>query len=214
MVPARVPLSGAFGRSGALFFVMTTLYRQEALWQGLAGLTGFSTFYSTGAANAAAIRTFFAAIQALIPSPCTIQVSGSGDTIEDSTGTLTGTWSSAVPALVSCTGTAYAAPAGALVSWTTSTVRRGRILRGRTFIVPLWSGAYTTSGQVAAANVATIQAAATALVSAFAGTLVIWGRPIMTKPPAPPGVDAPGTTGVVTGATAQSKVVTLRTRRD
>lgn len=195
-------------------FTMTTLYRHEALWQGLPGLTGFSTFYSLTAANPAAIRTFFGAVQALIPTPCTIQVSGSGDTIDEATGTLTGTWTAATPTLVSCTGTTYAAPCGGLVTWTTSTVRRGRILKGRTFLVPMWSGAYTTAGNIASGNVSTIQAAATALVSAFSGTLVVWGRPILDYSTKPPTTVAPGVSGVVTGAVAQSKVVTLRTRRD
>lgn len=193
---------------------MTTLYRNEAVWSGITGMPGYTTFYSTGAANPAALRTFFLALASYIPSPCTIQVAGSGDTIEDSTGTLTGTWSGTTPGVVGCSGGIYAAPAGGLVSWTTSTIRRGRILRGRSFLVPMASSNYTTAGQITSGTVSAIQTAATALVSAFAGTLMIWGRPIMDTTVTPPVVAAAGTSGVVTGAVAQSTVVTLRTRRD
>lgn len=193
---------------------MTTLYRNRAIWSGISGTPGYSTFYSSGAPNPAAIRTFFAAIQNLIPSPCSIQVLGAGETIDDSNDAITGTWSTAAPTAVACAGAAYAAPAGALIQWTTTTVRRRRILRGRTFIVPLVSTSYTTSGNITGASVTTLQNAATALVTAFAGTLLVYGRQILNYETEPPTLVAAGTSAPVTGALVQSKVVTLRTRRD
>lgn len=193
---------------------MTDLYRIEAIWSGITGMPGYSTFYSLSIPDPLDVRAFFLAIASFIPSPCTVQVAGSGDVIDDDEGELQGTWSGATPGVVGGSGGAYAAPSGALVSWTTSTVRRGRILRGRTFLVPLASSNYTTSGQVTSGTVSTIQTAATALVSAFAGDLVVWGRPVWDYQTDPPTKIASGTNGIVTGAVAQSKVATLRTRRD
>jgi hypothetical protein len=193
---------------------MATLYRNRAIWSGISGTPGYSTFYSTGAANPAALRTFFAAIQNLIPSPCAIQVLGQGETIDDSNDQITGTWSTAAPTSVACAGAAYAAPCGALVTWISSTVRRRKILKGRTFIVPLVSTSYTTSGNIVAASVTTLQNAATALVTAYAGTMVVYGRQILNYSTKPPTLVAAGVSAPVTGALVQSRVVTLRTRRD
>lgn len=193
---------------------MTDLYRIESVWSGLTGMPGYTTFYSLSTPDPTDVRAFFLAVAAYIPSPCTIQVAGSGDIIDDDEGELQGTWTGATPGVVGCTGGAYGAPAGGIVSWTTSTVRRGRILRGRTFLVPMSSSNYTTSGQITSGTVSTIQTAAAALVSAFAGQLVVWGRPVWDYSTTPPTKLASGTNGIVTGAVAQSKVATLRTRRD
>src|SRR5665811_2634543 len=107
--------------------------------QGWTGAPGVSTFYFVDTATAVdSVRAFFQAMSGDIPSGIDIQVESSGDTLESTTGALTGTWIADPVEVVHCGGGGtYAAPAGAVVDWLTSTIAAGRRLRGRTFIVPL-----------------------------------------------------------------------------
>jgi hypothetical protein len=179
--------------------------RVRVVWSGLGGLPGLSTFYmDTATSDPTAIRTFFDAIKTQFPSPLTWQVENSGDKVNEINGEIVGSWAGPAQTVVSgISAAAYSAPSGAIVRWITGAVVDGRRPTGRTFLVPLLSSAYDSSGTLSSTAVTTIQGAATALVSALA--LKVWHRP------------KAGTGGqalVITSALVPDKAYVLRRRRD
>ena len=187
---------------------MTQLQRTRVTWAGFKGGPGVSTFYSDGTspANLDALRSFFASFAAMLPTGLTIQVAGDGDIIDDATGTLTGSWSGTQPAVVSGTGTGgYAGAVGGMVTWVTGTVHNGRRLKGRTFMVPLASGAFSGSGVLYATFATTAKSAADTLIAATGPDWYVWGRP---------GPKGPGTSAPISSAVAGNLVAVLRSRRD
>lgn len=198
---------------------MTELFRHKTLWTGFAGGPAVTTLYSTAIPVPSSIKTFYTAIKTQMPIAVTWTIQGAGDKIEDSTGALTGAWSSGPDTTEngSATTSNYAAPAGVLVRLTTSTIVNRRRLKGRIFLVPCVNGVFDTNGTLVTGNLNTFQAAATALVSSFAGSLVIWSRPFKGRPavgtkPALPA--RAGSNGIVTGAVIPDYVTVLRSRRD
>lgn len=176
-------------------------------WTGLTGLPGVSVFYGEPASTANAdLKTFFTAIQSLLPAGLSWTVPAGGDMIEDSNGALSGTWSNpAGGGTVAASGAAaHAAGVGAYVNWRTAAVVGGRRLMGRTFIAPLMNSAYDNSGTIVTGNLATLQTAASALVTA--AQTVVWHRPTTSG-----GTD--GSSANPTVAQVPDQVTSLRTRR-
>lgn len=178
-----------------------------------------TTIYSTAIPVPANIKAFFTAIKTYLPNGLSLSIKGAGDTIEDSTGVLNGTWSAGgdLSETGGPTSLAYAAAAGALVRFSTTTIVHGHRLRGRMFIVPINSVNFSTSGGIASGLQTAMQTAASSLVSGFAGSMVVWSRPFAGTPagggrPANPA--RPGSNGIVTGATVPSTMCVLRSRRD
>jgi hypothetical protein len=159
---------------------MATIARVRTIWQNWPGAPGYTNMYClTPSSTVPAIRTFFDAVKAILPTGMTLQVPGVGDLLDDNTGAITGQWSTTVPTVVTCTGAGnYAGNAGAVVSWLTGVVINGRRPQGRTFLVPIISGAMDSGGSLSGSTIATVQTAATALVTSAAGDLVIWHRPV------------------------------------
>ena len=128
----------------------------------------------------AAIAAAYGQIANNLPSGTKVQVPGSGDIIDDTTGNLAGTWSATQPAVV--TGgsvTESAAGVGACVSWTTGGLVTGaggksRRLRGRTFLVPFHANCYAGDGTLGDQYLANTNAFADALMQA--GGFFIWHR--------------------------------------
>ena len=183
---------------------MANLQRIVCTWTGTSGLPGVSVFYgaSGGTANAD-IKTFFTAIKDVLANPTSVSIPGSGDLIDDVTGTLTGAWSNPAGAgtATSAGSNIYAAGVGGYVVWETALIVGGRRLKGRTFLCPLNVGAYDTSGTLLATPLGVIQAAATALVTA--GQTRIWHRPGTTA----------GASVNPSAAVVPDQVTSLRSRR-
>lgn len=161
---------------------MATIARIRAAWSGQVTGPAASTFYCLPAhvdSVTAGIRTFFNSIIGNLPSTTNIQVDGSGDTIDDLTGTINGAWAAtATPAVVTGgVSGAYARPAGLVVNWNTSLIVNGRRLRGRTFVVPVGSGGLQTDGTIATTYLGTVTTAAGVLAGA-AEPIRIWHRPV------------------------------------
>jgi len=159
-----------------------TLARVRCTWQSWPGAPGVSTFYldpSPSQATVDSLRTFFNAMIGLLPTGLTINVPGSGDEISESTGAISGTWSvGTVPtSVVGTAAGAYAGNAGAVIHWLTDGVAGNRRVRGRTFLVPLISGAYDATGSLATTTITTLTNAATALIGANPGLINVWTRP-------------------------------------
>lgn len=184
------------------------LNRARVSLQGVAGLPGVATFYfGSSTTDMTALRTFWDAVKANFPNTMTIQVPNSGDTINETNGQITGAWSG--PAQTSVIGTGgvggYLSTAGAMVRWTTPQVVDGRRPIGKTYLVPAVLGIFDSAGTIATASLNAYQAAATALITAYAGEFKIFHRP-NTK-----GV---GVACTITSATIPDKQVVLRSRRD
>lgn len=186
---------------------MATIRRIEVVWAGITGLPGLSVFYSGSAVDVTTeLNAFFTTIKDLFPGGTTWNIPGSGDTIDDATGTLNGGWSGGTNvSVISTAGAAnYAAGVGAFVKWSTNAIVNGRRLKGRTFLTSLKSDQYDTGGTLQSSTLTTIGGAAATL--AAAGKLLIWHRP-------PPGGSS-GQSSLVTSQFLPDKVTSLRSRRN
>lgn len=201
---------------------MAVIVKVQAIWEGFQGAPGYTNWYglsdgdAAAAANALAprMRTFFDAIKANLPSNATVKVQRLYQVIDSLTGRLTGEANlSADPLVVAGTsGTAYAAPVGAVVNWETGMFNDlGHRVRGRSYLVPL-AGCFQNNGSINDPNLLVMQNAATAAIGGTGG-LVVFSRPR----DAVPEKDIPAHAGVVntvTGAIIKDKSCVLRSRRD
>lgn len=182
---------------------MTALVQARIQWTGMSGGPGISTFYwlDSDGVQMAAMRTFFEAIKANMPPSVTIKYPVVGNTIDDSTGLATGTWSTTAQSDTVGTNTGgYSAASGAVINWHTGIFTAGRELRGKTFLVPLGNLVYGTDGRIIPAAISSYKAAAAPL---YAGT-----KPIRVYSP------TAHTSAPVTGTDVPAKAVVLRSRRD
>jgi len=185
---------------------MTTLRRVRVTWTGLTGLPGISTFYTLGTDDVTTnLATFFSSISNRFSASLTWSCPSTGDTIEDSTGALNGAWVGGTAFSQTGSGgtSAYAAGTGAMIFWGTGTIVGRRRLKGRTFLAPINSAEYSSSGTISAAALTTLSAASATLVGT--GKLRVWHRP--------PKGGSTGSNGLVTGATVPSFVTSLKSRR-
>ena len=158
----------------------------------------------------AAITQAYNVLSQVIPTGCSIVVPNSGDTIEDTTGALTGGWTSGGGGTVAgAAPAAAAAGVGGCIGWQTGGIVQGtkgpRRLRGRTFIVPLSSQVYEADGTILAASLDVLNTFATNLQAA--GPLAVWHRPTKVAP-------ASGTSYGVLSHRVRDKVAFLSSRRD
>lgn len=186
---------------------MASIHRVVCEWSGGAGLPGYSVLYGVGTSTAVITElvSFFTSIADRIPFGVSVRVPSAGDSIEDSTGVLSGSWSGGAGSTVAGAGGAtWAAGVGALCVWNTGGIRNGRRVKGRTFLAPLDDGGFDGSGSFTSTYINDLQAAATVLASS--GELVVWSRP------SAPGA-GDGESNVVLSATIPDRVTSLRTRR-
>lgn len=183
-----------------------TMNRVRVLWQNWPGSPGYTNHYvGSNVLAQTALRTFYDGIKALIPSGLTIQVPSTGDQVNEATGQITGVWTGAVQTVV--TGTAvsvYAGASGACINWRTGNVINGRRPMGRTFLVPLASGAFENNGTLATTTLATLNAVSTQLITDLAGELKVWHRP---------NAAGPGANVTVLTAQVPDLAAVLRSRR-
>lgn len=152
------------------------------------------------------LHSFFSALTTWLPTSVHISFPAAGDSYNDVTGALTGSWTASTNAdVVGGSLDSYAAPAGACVTWNTAGIVNGRRVRGRTFIVPVARNGYDTDGTLAAALVNALDTAAANLVTASAGGLLVWHRPVS---------GSGGSAHPVTGHRVRDKIAVLRSRRD
>lgn len=200
---------------------MASLNRYRAVWTGFQGGPGVSTFYSGGGVDlSAAIRTYFDALKTYLPSTVHILVQNYGDTIEDSTGALTGTWTQTASAEVVGTQAGnYSGVSGLVCAWTTGTVLNGHRVKGRTFIVPLGGSSYDAVGTLNDTITGPIAAAGNTLAAST--NMKIWHRP---RAATPSWTDVRGVThaakaayaggsATVTGCTVKDLAAKLSSRR-
>jgi len=169
---------------------------------------GVSTFYtSTGDEDAllSALEDFYGVVAASSPDDVTFSFPNEGVTINDATGDVNGAWTGTVSItpFAGAANTGFQMGVGARVRWSTNGFRNGRQVIGTTFLAPLASSAYTTTGFLASANSAALDVAAEALI--VAAPLYIVSRPSVALPT--------GASNIVIGAAVPLNVSWLRSRR-
>lgn len=186
---------------------MASLDRIKITWTGMPGGPGVSQIYATSAAGARpALSSWINAWKYLVPDNTTLTIEGSGDTIDSSTGLITGTWSdgASIPAVGTGSSSQYFAAGGACITWSTGGVVAGRRVKGRTFLVPLTSLAYQGSALVGTA-VSAIQTATNTLLGS--GN-VFW---VLHRPTTPGGSD--GSAFQITSGLVKNHQAILSSRR-
>lgn len=159
-----------------------------------------------GAPDSGAVLDAYESLGTALPSGVVITVPNTGDVIEDTTGELVDVWSSTGGGtFTGSTAGARAAGVGACISWLTGGIVDGRRLRGRTFLVPLTSGAWDSDGTFQASALVTLQTMANNLQAS--GPLAVWHRPTTTG-----GTDG-NSYGVISNRVSD-KTAVLRSRRD
>ena len=181
---------------------------------GINGLPGTITMYSEhgsfGVADA--IQTMLGAWVNDFPNGMKIQVPSSGFVLESTNGHQVDVWTDTTKtALFGTDSTAYAGGSGACLSWYTATlvpgVRGPRILRGRTFLVPLGGAAYEANGTLRTAVYTDLLAKANTFLSTVSPHFLIWKRP--TGPGATDGEAHP-----VVSVRLTDQAAVLRSRRN
>jgi hypothetical protein len=170
---------------------------------------GVSVLYfagDVGPPDVAAVKAAYTAQQSFWSSSVTITVPGSGDVIEDTTGTLVDVWTAAGGGSITGTNVgSTAAGVGACVGWITGGIVNGRRLRGRTFLVPLTTNSYDNDGTL---NGSALVAAGTWANDLMAASpLAVWHRPTA------PGAADGNSYGVIANR-LRDKVAILTSRRD
>jgi hypothetical protein len=201
---------------------MPNVLRVKAQWTGFTGSPGYSVFHfrdfdsdtptdAQATAAMARVREWCANVSQFVPAVVSLQVQSDVDVIEDTTGQLV-TVLSGTPVLAVTGGASasagFATAVGAVITWRTGTVRNGRRVRGRTFIVPLSSAAFETNGTLSSAALTAFNTAATNLRNPT-------GTPdlgVYARPSGPAATD--GSWAVVTGHSVPDMGAVLRSRRN
>lgn len=190
---------------------MTTLNRVVVAWSSPAIVgTAVNVLHFSGAEGdvppISAIKAAYGQLSGILANNVTIQIPGSGEQINDTTGELTGVWTATGSGPILGTGTAYsAAGVGGCVTWNTGGIVNGRRLKGRTFLVPLGVQQYDSDGTLQTGTTTALNAYATAMMAS--GPLAVWHRPTSAGA-------ADGTSYGVLSFRVRDKVAFLSSRRD
>lgn len=141
---------------------------------------GVSTLYydADGEGWTAAVRAALLIQSDKMPSGLTAQVQNVGDLVDSTTGAIVGSWTEPSVSVVGFNGPGnYAKGVGAVITWVTTGRRNNRLVKGRTFMVPLISNAFETDGTLSADTITKLQSTAAGISSNALFTQEIWGRP-------------------------------------
>jgi len=209
-----------------------TMFIVRAVWTGFLGAPGYTNFaFENGNAVAPTVaevdqaRTdlhdMLAATASELPPVVKIDIDGLVRILEPTNGALLGMASGAanLPQIVGAAnlGT-YTGPVGGLLRWSTNGVHGGRLVHGRTFIVPM-SNEHIGGGSINQTGVGALQAAATIMIGRIGTggvTPGIWARPRKAYTNKA-GVLKPALLGsfqALVGAQVNSVPAVLRSRRD
>jgi hypothetical protein len=184
------------------------MMRLRVSWTG-PGVVGPSvtTFFGVGAPTTfrGAVVGFLQAQAARLPDDVQLSIPNSGDEINAATGAIEGSWSSGTAAVVNGTSTAaFAIGTGLRYVWETAGITRGRHVRGSTYLVPVSSALFDTTGRLLPAVQNSMVADGNTLLTNAQGTLVVWTRPKGFLP---------GAFNPVIGVAVPENPTSLRSRR-
>jgi hypothetical protein len=200
---------------------MLEIARVTTKWTGLAGGIGYTNLYyrdfetvgiDQAIVNGSVQRTdtWNAAISANVPTGITLEIEPTVAIINAEDGVLQRFMNHVIATQRPGSGTgAYSAASGACVNWYTAGVRKGRRIRGRSFLVPFAGASLATNGTLDDTKLNTLRTATNTLVTSQTtpGDLGVWARP--TTKGATDGV-----WNVVNSFTIPDKAAILRSRRD
>jgi hypothetical protein len=192
-----------------------TLSRVKVVNGGSPGGNAVTNFYfrSVSGTELTALGAFITACKPYLPSTITYTIPSSGDTIDEATGALTGSWSATAPSPIAGTGVNMAGtPIGIEVAWLAAAVVDNHRPVGKTLWVPASATGIGNNGAVAPAAITAMNsAAATFLASAV--NFAIWHRPRKASAGPPPVTFRPGLAMTPGGAVTRPLVCVLRSRR-
>lgn len=187
---------------------MANLARMRVPWTGSQVVgPSVSTFFFDAAASGypGAVLALFDALKGHVPSGVQITVPNTGDLISDTTGALIGSWTEPGGGVVTGSGSGgFVLGTGYRLVWETNGIRNGRHVRGTTFIVPVISTAFDSSGRLTSSAQTTALGAAAAYISALGGSGRVWSRPRL---------GANGESNEIVGRTVSEQPSWLRSRR-
>lgn len=205
---------------------MASIYQTTTVWSGASGLPGYTNlfFEAPGADVAAeivsiadAVADFWTACAPALAGGVSLTTSAEIRQVNDATGILETLWAIVpAPSVVNGGGSGVGpSPAGACISWSTSEVHAGHVVRGRTFMVPIALNVFQSDGTLTSGATTIFNDAAVGLIGHAGPNFVIWSRPYPGDPEATPpkpahdGASFPALTGI-----CRDKVAVLRSRRD
>jgi len=196
-----------------------TIAQMTIRWDKVGVPPGFSVLYSSNVLpSPGPLQTLALAIQPFIPPDFTLTVPNTGRLIDEVNGKMTGIWTQGSQTAVVGTGVGSYAPAsGAQIKWDTGGFVNGHRVSGLTYLVPLVSTQYATSGVLLTNFCTTVNTAATTFITQMAQSFIIWARPLFEKDANGHPTDVikrAGSFHKVGTSTVPSKSVVLRGRRD
>lgn len=195
------------------------MLRVTARWTGFSGAPGYSNFYFSSGfldggllgdeaqALANRVKSAFSEINTMLPSSVTVSIDPEVPVIDSATGVISSFNMITPPSAVQGGSQSdYAGPVGAVITWRTNDLKNGRRIRGRTFLVPLASFAFSNDGTLASSRFEFLQDFADTLMGGVGqGDLGVWSRPTNASG---------GVFATVTGYTIPDMAAVLRSRRD
>lgn len=159
---------------------------------------------------AAALGALYGTYSTYAPSSMSFSILNTANVVDEQTGALAMVQN--IPTVSVRTGSSaanYAAGTGGRLYWHTTTVKNRRLVRGATFFTPITSGFMTAGGVITPAIVSALSGAGNtyiASISALTCVPMVWCRP-------KPKTAGNGLAAVISSASMQAKVASLRSRR-
>jgi hypothetical protein len=194
--------------------------RVSTEWSGVPGTPYFTDLYfdaasGTAVTAAAAVDTFWSAIDGALDSNISWTRQPDIATIDEVNGQLTG-----LETVASTSGAGTIAGETSptvlqgLIRWRTEVAFDGRLLQGRTNVPGLPEGALD-DGFLHSVQQSNFESSAAALIADVNVALVVWHRPVFSDPPTdPPTVVRNGAFAHVVVAVVGNQFAVLRSRRD
>ena len=189
--------------------------RITARWTGFTGAPGYSVFHFAEGGNVpdagtarTRVKAFFDAVAAILPADVSIQVDPSVQVLDEATGVMTDIEDddTNITPTNGIGGSGYSAPSGAVINWRSQAVVNGRLVRGRTFLVPLAGASYEADGTLTSVAIGRLRDAGNEMVTGdFANAFGIWSRPR---------AGAGGSFHTANSFNIPDKAAVLRSRRD
>jgi len=156
-----------------------TVDRVRIAITGGPGGNGVTTLYfKEGPVAQPAVVDFAEGLANDLPNDCQLLVSNFGDTINQETGEIVGTWTGGTTtAFVGLQSGAWTAGVGFRVQWRTAGIVAGRRVVGKSFLVPKASSCFDTSGAPTTTSLGGTGTIAQALIDDTPGNMVVWSRP-------------------------------------
>lgn len=189
-----------------------TINQLQWVWNGWSGAPGYTSIYVQGSDPVAvndvahAFDTFLQGVKGLFPPNISATGPATYRIINETNGNLVGESALLVPVpnMTGTGGAGMAAPAGLSIEWLTSVPATSRLVKGRTYLVPISSAVYQADGTLVEVNRTDTQTKAQAFVDTAGGLFVIWRRPVD---------GAGGSVAEVEAARVNDRVAILRSRR-